>query len=61
MLTETWQEQYREVKRLRPDIYRRVTEIGSICHIEESADFLTIGAKVESAVMELVLQLLRKE
>lgn len=56
-------EDYRYVKKLRPDLYRKVVEVGSIVTCSETPkdwtnDRYTIGAKVENRVMEIVAQLL---
>jgi hypothetical protein len=55
---------YGYVREHRPDLYRRVVEIGSIPAIHylrhKDADGLSIGSAVEGAVMDLVMGLLEE-
>jgi len=67
MAMKCWEEVYREVRSLRPDLYRRVVEMGHIPVLEVMREesgvhrWTRVGAKVEEEVMRLVLCLLKGE
>ena len=51
---------YRLVKRLRPDIYRKVAEVGLCVTCPPKDDRLSLGARAEHRAMEIVADLLRE-
>lgn len=53
---------YRLVREKRPDIYRKVTEVGlTVTCAPTKADRLTMGAAAENRAMEIVAELLREQ
>jgi hypothetical protein len=53
---------YRFVRERRPDLYRKVIEVGlAVTCAPKSADSLTRGAKAENRAMEIVADILREQ